>query len=507
VSRNQYNWSQKSLDELVDFVYTEIRPAMIVDGYEPDGGWPRYEWLADNGFGGIVYTLREHHDLTLTQFFTEEMGLGNATPGDGPVEDVDDYEWGIRNEETVDAITSYLATQKRRGELAESTIETRRYRLARYARIYEELHGPVSLTRTLGEIEKKPAENDRCMEVFDVFKDQLGTDQSRLKYLSDVQQFYDHLVDFEGARFNPLLRANKQFNWEIPDPDNQPVDRESMRAIYAEADTAEEELLVLALGAGGLRPNEVASANASQFVFDSLVDVEVEAALYDETVVVSVTDTDGDPVGATVTINDDSVGTPDEYGEVRHTFGDTSSTFSIGVTHEGVTQTSTYRIDDARLVDQNDPADSYMVFEERKNGPGEVTLLFGVDAAQRRLQQLYFDGWRGYLFPSTRSTTGHISAKTVNARFKRLAERAGVTVDGQTPTAKMCRRFWYSTYNEAVKTMMEGLEGIAEDQGSASTEVVAKNYLSEAEERRYRRESMHKELAAVFEKDDNGDTN
>ena len=45
----------------------------------------------------------------------------------------------------------------------------------------------------------------------------------------------------------------------------------------------------------------------------------------------------------------------------------------------------------------------------------------------------------------------------------------------------MGRRFWYTTYNEAVKQMMEGLEGIAADQGSASTEVVAQNYLSEAE--------------------------
>jgi hypothetical protein len=67
-----------------------------------------------------------------------------------------------------------------------------------------------------------------------------------------------------------------------------------------------------------------------------------------------------------------------------------------------------------------------------------------------------------------------------------------------TPTAKMGRRFWYTTYNEAVKQMMEGLEGIAADQGSSSTEIVSQNYLSEAEKRRYRRESMREELSAVF---------
>jgi hypothetical protein len=46
--------------------------------------------------------------------------------------------------------------------------------------------------------------------------------------------------------------------------------------------------------------------------------------------------------------------------------------------------------------------------------------------------------------------------------------------------------------------MMAGLEGIAADQGSSSTEIVSQNYLSEAEKRRYRRESMYHELSLVF---------
>ncbi|MFD1644013.1 hypothetical protein [Halohasta litorea] len=87
----------------------------------------------------------------------------------------------------------------------------------------------------------------------------------------------------------------------------------------------------------------------------------------------------------------------------------------------------------------------------------------------------------------------------VEDRFERLAENAGVTVEGQTPTAKMGRGFWATTYNEAVKQMIEGLEGIAADQGSLSTEVVSQNYLSEAEKRRYRRESMRDELSVVFD--------
>jgi integrase len=186
-----------------------------------------------------------------------------------------------------------------------------------------------------------------------------------------------------------------------------------MRAIYEAADSIDSQLLVLALGAWGLRPNEVASLSLDQFVL-------------------------------------------------------------------------------------TDDEDNRIVFEQRKNGPGEVALLFGVDVLNQRIVDLDGPNWDGYLFPSSRSSTGHIAPQTVNDRFKRLGEAAEVAVEGQTPTAKMGRRFWYTTYNDAVKQMMEGLEGIAADQGSSSTEVVSQNYLSEAEKRRYRRESMRGELSGVF---------
>ena len=347
----------------------------------------------------------------MKEFFVEEVGLGDATPGESS--DDTGYNWGIRNNETIEAIQSYLSTQRDRGELAESTVTSRRSRLAEYARIYEQLHGAVSITRNLDDIEERPTENDRCMEVFDVLKGELSTDQSRLKYLGDVQQFYDYQVRFQGAKYNPLDGANDQFRWEIDNPDNKTVDADGMRAIYEAAESIEDELLVLALGAWGLRPNEVASLTLDQFVLD-------------------------------------------------------------------------------------DDEDNRIVFEQRKNGPGEVAVLFGVDILKQQIVDLDEPDWDGYLFPSARSSSGHITPQTVTNRFKQLAEVAGVTVEGATPTAKMGRRFWYTTYNEAVKQMMEGLEGIAADQGSSSTEIVSQNYLSEAEKRRYRRESMCDELNEVF---------
>ena len=252
MSESQYHWSRKSLDELVEFYYSEIRPVIREDGYEPNHGRPSYEWLADHGFSGLSYTLQEHHNLTVKEFFVEEVGLGDDTPRD----DTGDtgYEWGIRSDETIEAIQTYRRTQCDRGNLAVSTINSRRSRLAECARIYGRLHGAVSLTRNLTDINERPAENDHCMSVFDELKDRLSTDQSRLKYFADVQQFYDHQVRFEGAIYNPLEGANDLFRWEIDNSDNRTVDVEGMRAIYEAADSIESELLVLALGGEGCAP-------------------------------------------------------------------------------------------------------------------------------------------------------------------------------------------------------------------------------------------------------------
>ena len=47
--------------------------------------------------------------------------------------------------------------------------------------------------------------------------------------------------------------------------------------------------------------------------------------------------------------------------------------------------------------------DDRIVFEERKNGPGEVTLMFGVGTLQQRIIDLDEPSW-----------SGHITATTVN---------------------------------------------------------------------------------------------
>jgi integrase len=136
---------------------------------------------------------------------------------------------------------------------------------------------------------------------------------------------------------------------------------------------------------------------------------------------------------------------------------------------------------------------------ERKNGPGTVALLVGVDELTVRIDALTDDpDWMGYLFPSPVATSEHIVTDTLRNRFATLAESANVTVAGKTPTPKMGRRFWYSLYGDAVRQIAERYTPIAEDQGSSDPGVVLDNYLSEADRRNHRREAMHDELAGLF---------
>jgi integrase len=136
---------------------------------------------------------------------------------------------------------------------------------------------------------------------------------------------------------------------------------------------------------------------------------------------------------------------------------------------------------------------------ERKNGPGTVALLVGVDELTACIDALAGEsGWMGYLFPSPVAESDHIVTDTMRNRFAALAEKADATVAGGTPTPKMGRRFWYSLYGDAVRQIAERYTPIAEDQGSSDPGVVLDNYLSEADRRNHRREAMHDELAGLF---------
>ena len=144
----------------------------------------------------------------------------------------------------------------------------------------------------------------------------------------------------------------------------------------------------------------------------------------------------------------------------------------------------------------------YLAFEERKNGPGEVNVLYGLDALDARLAELAErDDWRGYLFPSAQGEDPHVTRERIWAWFRDLAERAGLPedIDGERPSPQLCRRYWYDTYTSVLGAVLDGLEDIAAEQGSDDPQVVMTNYLSDERARRVRREFMRAELAEAFE--------
>ncbi|MDS0284658.1 tyrosine-type recombinase/integrase [Haloarcula onubensis] len=141
-------------------------------------------------------------------------------------------------------------------------------------------------------------------------------------------------------------------------------------------------------------------------------------------------------------------------------------------------------------------------FESRKNGPGSVALIYGRAVVEDRIARLEADDWRGYLFPSSRSASGHRTGGTIRNWFDDLADRADVPdeIDGHRPVPQMARRFWYDRYSSTVEELVDHqIQAVAEEQGSTSASVVWEDYLSEDRRRELRREFMRERLASAFE--------
>lgn len=138
-------------------------------------------------------------------------------------------------------------------------------------------------------------------------------------------------------------------------------------------------------------------------------------------------------------------------------------------------------------------------FDERKNGPGEVSLLYGMQELEARLDELGDDDWNGYVFPSTHSDNAHVSTETIRRWFDDLAGRANLPrPDGKKPVPKMARRYWYDAYTQSLNAVADGIDEIAAEQGSSDPHVVMQNYLDDERNRKLRREFMRNRLQEAF---------
>ena len=423
-----YTWRSKSLDELAEFYREEIRPAMREDGLNPEVEYPSYEWLADSGFRGLEDGLRESHGMTLVEFFTSELGY--SLEGSAEAEGGDTgYDWGFDHGPTIREMERYLRRQKSRKSRAESTLRSKRARLAKYARTYERLHGTANLLdpsegANIGEYETaKYVGQDRADAVFAELEAELSTTRSLRMYYSEINQFYKYLSRWDKVPFNPVKIIPKEFDLETEEADNQGLNAGDVRTLYEAAEDTKEKLIIVGLAAWGLRPNEVAALHEDQLC----------------------------------------------------------------------------NMDEGTADDEDDEWPYIEFGGDRKNGPGTVTMLYGVSALNRHIDSHDGDDWNGYIFPSHLSQSGHITTKTVENWFDDIVQRTDVTVGGKTPTPKMGRRFWYTSYQEVMSEVYEQLDVIAEEQGSSSSEVVYENYTDEAARRRMRRDLMQEQLTDAFE--------
>jgi len=400
-------WSMLSEAQLAEAYDAVVAPALRRDGRDPQHDRPSYEWLSNNGFRGLTYSLKKYHDTTFSEFWAETLGYDSDTDG---------YEWNVEHEETRESFAEYLdAKQAAANDWTDSTRETVRYRLARYARSYRERHGtddllaPVDADSDLTETEAV----DRCRETFS----HMATDhaESTIARVHDaIRNWYGWLVERRVATVNPTNGAEDWFSWSrSSDTDPVALEPAHVRAMFDSAIRSRDRMLLVALAGWGLRAGEVAALHEDQ--------LHLEAE------------------------------------------------------------------------------EPYVQFDERKNGPGTVSIVYGADIARRHCNRI-----DGYLFPSARSKTGHVYGSTIADWFNDLADRAGVPgeIDGVPRKAHMGRRFWYDAYAQTTHELLAHVQDIADEQGSASAKVVFQDYLTDERKRELRREFMRENLSEAF--DSNG---
>jgi len=151
-----------------------------------------------------------------------------------------------------------------------------------------------------------------------------------------------------------------------------------------------------------------------------------------------------------------------------------------------------------------DVHDSYIEFEEpdRKNGQGQVSLMFGLDALANLLdERAQRPNWNGYLFPSDAADRSFLSAKQMRRRFKDLCRKAGVKVDGKVGTPKHGRAFYYNILADAESDLLETAGEIAEEQGANDAKAVRDFYLTPEKRRRYRRILFRQHIRRILPDD------
>jgi len=255
-------WSLLNEVQLADAYDAVVAPALRDEGRDPATDRPSYEWLSANGFRGLTYTLSNYHDRTFADFWRDTLGYG---------EQQTQYDWDIEHDETQESLEMYLdAKHEAANDWTDTTRETIRYRLARYARSYRECHGtddllsPVDADTDITETEAV----DRCRETFASMGEQFA-DSTIARVHDAIRTWYNWLVERHVATVNPTNGAEDWFGWRrSSDTDPVALSPEHVRAMFDTAVRSRDRMLVVALAGWGLRAGEVAALHENQLALD-----------------------------------------------------------------------------------------------------------------------------------------------------------------------------------------------------------------------------------------------
>lgn len=190
------SWTLLDREELVDAYRAVVAPAMEADGLDPDQEKPTHSWLHDHDFRPLLYALREYHDVTFGEFWATDLGLEPEEAG---------YDWATDHERTVEALESFLTSRRERKGLADSSIDTLRYRLNRYVAAYSDENDTDDLVAPVARDGDVPAYKavDACWAAFDRLHEDLDGGQTKRRIHLAVSNWYAHLVRRKWAAVNP----------------------------------------------------------------------------------------------------------------------------------------------------------------------------------------------------------------------------------------------------------------------------------------------------------------
>lgn len=148
------------------------------------------------------------------------------------------------------------------------------------------------------------------------------------------------------------------------------------------------------------------------------------------------------------------------------------------------------------------PDDPRICFDDdRKNGPGTVPIMAGLDYFDRYVGLLDEEG-QEMMFPSEVSEDGTRSDAWVRSKISTIVDRAGVRLhDDSKPTPKHFRQFWYNEYSRAYDAYISKMEYIAKEQSSASAEIVNKHYMAGHQQRDHFRQFAKSHFETAFPAD------